>query len=59
MSYTPFRSIEGTVAAITGASAGIGAATARALVAVSETRRSTRETGVLTPHDGRELAAGA
>ncbi len=32
MSYTPTRSIKGTVAAITGASAGIGAATARALV---------------------------
>ena len=32
MSYRPTRSIEGTVAAITGASAGIGAATARALV---------------------------
>ena len=34
MSYRPTRSIEGTVAAITGASAGIGAATARALVGV-------------------------
>ncbi len=33
MSYSPTRSIEGTVAAITGASAGIGAATARSLVA--------------------------
>ena len=32
MSYTPIRSIEGSVAVITGASAGIGAATARALV---------------------------
>jgi NADP-dependent 3-hydroxy acid dehydrogenase YdfG len=33
MSYSPTRSIEGTVVAITGASAGIGAATATALVA--------------------------
>ncbi len=32
MPYAPRRSIEGTVAVITGASAGIGAATARALV---------------------------
>jgi NADP-dependent 3-hydroxy acid dehydrogenase YdfG len=32
VSYSPCRSIEGTVAVITGASAGIGAATARALV---------------------------
>jgi NADP-dependent 3-hydroxy acid dehydrogenase YdfG len=32
MPYAPTRSIEGTVAVITGASAGIGAATARALV---------------------------
>jgi NADP-dependent 3-hydroxy acid dehydrogenase YdfG len=32
MSYVPTRSIEGTVAVITGASAGIGAATARSLV---------------------------
>lgn len=32
MRYSPTRSVEGTVAAITGASAGIGAATARALV---------------------------
>ena len=32
MSYSPTRSVEGTVAAITGASAGIGAATARSLV---------------------------
>ena len=33
MSYSPSRSIEGSVAVITGASAGIGAATARTLVA--------------------------
>jgi NADP-dependent 3-hydroxy acid dehydrogenase YdfG len=33
VSYSPARSIEGTVAVITGASAGIGAAAARALVA--------------------------
>lgn len=33
MSYVPTRSIEGSVAVITGASAGIGAATARGLVA--------------------------
>jgi NADP-dependent 3-hydroxy acid dehydrogenase YdfG len=33
MSYAPSRSIEGSVAVITGASAGIGAASARALVA--------------------------
>jgi 3-oxoacyl-[acyl-carrier protein] reductase len=32
MVYSPYRSIAGTVAVITGASAGIGAATARALV---------------------------
>ena len=32
MSYSPTRSIQGTVAVITGASAGIGAATARTLV---------------------------
>jgi NADP-dependent 3-hydroxy acid dehydrogenase YdfG len=32
MSYLPSRSVEGTVAVITGASSGIGAATARALV---------------------------
>jgi 3-oxoacyl-[acyl-carrier protein] reductase len=32
VSYSPIRPIEGTVAAITGASAGIGAATARVLV---------------------------
>ena len=32
MTYRPTRSVEGTVAAITGASAGIGAATAHALV---------------------------
>ena len=35
MPYSPTRSIAGTVAAITGASAGIGAATARALVEAS------------------------